>query len=204
MIDINNLEKYTAEEIHKVQDTMTWSEIFKALIEIVYNIGNPFEILENDLSTLKDLDMKENEIEVMAIIFIYTTIFCNKDNIKEMEDELGLYELFNKSSLAQKREDIRITVQHEIDNLKARLNLDLLSIAIGITDVLSPKISRRKKSIFISTILKELGIENQQPFFDMSDAERDSRRVYSNASEIIYGRIKKYYKKFDDKIAPYL
>lgn len=196
------LDSLSTTQIHQLFEGKNLIDRIRLLYFIVKSIGNPFELLGNNLDKLRCFGIDDDIIEIIACHIVYTKVLSDRGNIANWKKEIKIHEESLKSAIVYSDAKIKKELEIEIQNLNGRINSDFLTDLIGSLSEILPIESNTDKYIFISELLRELGIKKKEPYQLLKEAEDDFERAFSSQTgrKAIYIRIKNDKKNYDEML----
>jgi hypothetical protein len=200
--NLKKLEDLDAKDYENLFAKKSFEQRSILMLQIIKSQGEPFELLENDLELLRKTGLDEDTLEIIAIYLIYTKIYTDPNERQAWSDQKKAYQNFINTPYAEKRPTLIQEIECERRNIQGRFQLDFLSETVGILMEIIPLESKRKRSVIISELLRELDIQLLTPFYTLEEAidEADRNDTYQDGVSIIYDRIKKFEPKFKKMI----
>ena len=165
----------------------------EAIIEIMKSYGNPFDLLENKLDSLRIYNLPNSILEDIAVLLIYSRILKDYDNISEWKNELNSRKLAVQQPYIRNNTKDKEEYDLQINLIQSRLKVPFLNLTIYILSEIIPEESVTEKYIVISELLNELNIFSKSPFPTLEEAEHLYK--YGKSSQpgrkTIYDRISK-------------
>lgn len=159
--DITNL---SVSQLHQLFESKTLVKRFELLFDIIRTLGNPFEMLGNNLDSLREYEIEEDVLEFMAIQLILTKIFTDKKEVAKRKKDKKRFLEFLKTPFAQSKSKIVEDVHLELKNIVGSLNTDFIADTIWVLKLILPFESVTEKHVIICELFNELDIKKEVPY----------------------------------------
>ncbi len=202
-----DLKKLSIRQINQILDGKSFQDQVIFLFRLVKSYGDPFEMLGNDLKSLRLYGIDNNTLEALAILLIYTRIFSEEDNLKKWKKELNHRREALDLEYIKDNNDLTEDHKLNIQNLEGRLMANFIADTIGTIDSILPVDDASERHIIISELFNELDIRKKEPFYTLDEAVDDFNRGNTTqpGKKAISKRIKKeltaYKKMLENTIA---